>query len=58
MKTALIVLGSVIGALTLIVGGLVFLWFYQGGCCIRRLRNKVNRKTFVRPIVKPVIKPE
>ncbi|OGD27886.1 MAG: hypothetical protein A2Y56_12525 [Candidatus Aminicenantes bacterium RBG_13_63_10] len=52
MSTFLIVLLSIVGFLALIVGGLVFLWFYQGGCCVRRIRQKINRRDYVRPVLK------
>ncbi|MBN2198749.1 MAG: hypothetical protein JW747_02765 [Candidatus Aminicenantes bacterium] len=46
-----IVLLSVFGFLALVVGGLVFLWFHQGGCCVRRARQKISRKNMVRPVL-------
>lgn len=52
MSVFLIVLLSVVGFLALVVGGLVFLWFYQGGCCVRRIRQKISRKDYVRPVLK------
>ncbi len=52
MSTFLIVLLSVIGFLALVVGGLIFLFFYQGGCCVRRIRQKISRKAYVQPVMK------
>jgi len=54
MSTFLIVLLSVVGFLALVIGGLIFLWFYQGGCCVRRLRQKINRQAYVQPVIKNV----
>jgi len=52
MSVFLIVLLSVFGFLALVVGGLVFLWFHQGGCCVRRVREKISRRDIVRPVLK------
>jgi len=52
MKTFLIVSLSLIGFFSLAVGGLVFLWFYQGGCCLRRIKNKITKKDYAAPILK------
>ncbi len=52
MSVFLIVLLSVVGFLVLVVGGLVLLWFYQGGCCVRRIRQKISRRDYVRPVLK------
>ncbi len=53
MSTFLIILLSVIGFLALVVGGLLFLFFYQGGCCVRRIRQKISRKSYIQPVMKP-----
>ncbi|MBM3296746.1 MAG: hypothetical protein FJY83_04015 [Candidatus Aminicenantes bacterium] len=52
MSAFWIVLLSVVGFLALLVGGLLFLFFYQGGCCVRRIRQKISRKDYVRPVLK------
>jgi flagellar basal body-associated protein FliL len=52
MSTLLIVILSVIGFLALVVGGLIVLWFYQGGCCVRRIKAKITKKDFVAPVLK------
>jgi hypothetical protein len=52
MSTFLIVLLSVVGFLALAVGGLIFLWFHQGGCCVRRLKQKINRQATIQPVIK------
>jgi hypothetical protein len=52
MKTLLILLLSVVGFLGLVVGGLVWLWFHQGGCCVRRLKSKITRKDYIAPVLK------
>jgi len=52
MSTLLIVILSVIGFLALVVGGLIVLWFYQGGCCVRRMKAKITKKDFVAPVLK------
>ena len=44
MKIFLIVIGSIIGFFALVVGILFFLWFYQGGCCVKKLKNKFSPK--------------
>lgn len=51
MKTFLIVVLSVLGFFTILIGGLIFLWFYQGGCCVKRIRKRISRKTVVEPIL-------
>jgi hypothetical protein len=52
MKTFLIVLLSAFGFLALVLGGLIVLWFYQGGCCIRRIKAKITKKDFAAPVLK------
>jgi hypothetical protein len=52
MSTVLIVILSVIGFLALAIGGLIVLWFYQGGCCVRRIKAKITKKDFVAPVLK------
>lgn len=52
MSVFLIVLLSAFGFLALVVGGVVFLWFHQGGCCVRRAGRKIIRKDVVRPVLK------
>jgi hypothetical protein len=52
MSTLLIVILSVIGFLALVVGGLIVLFFYQGGCCVRRIKAKITKKDFVAPVLK------
>ncbi len=52
MSTLLIVILSVIGFLALVIGGLIVLWFYQGGCCVRRIKAKITKKDFVAPVLK------
>jgi hypothetical protein len=52
MSTFLIVLLSVIGFIALVIGALIVLWFYQGGCCVRRIKAKITRKDYVSPVLK------
>lgn len=52
MKTFLIIALSVFGFLALVLGGLIVLWFYQGGCCIRRIKAKITKKDFATPVLK------
>lgn len=52
MKTFLIVFLSIVGFLGLVLGGLVVLWFYQGGCCIRRIKAKITKKDYVAPVLR------
>jgi hypothetical protein len=52
MSTLLIVILSVIGFLALVIGGLIVLFFYQGGCCVRRIKAKITKKDFVAPVLK------
>ncbi|MFQ6082048.1 MAG: hypothetical protein ACE5WD_01670 [Candidatus Aminicenantia bacterium] len=52
MKTFLIVIASVLGFFSLLIGGLIFLWFYQGGCCVKKIKSKFNKKINVKPIIK------
>jgi len=52
MRIFLIITFSVLGFFTLLLGALFLLWFYQGGCCVKRIKNKINRKIFVKPIIK------
>ena len=51
MPTWLIVVLSVIGFLALVVGALIVLWFYQGGCCVRRIKAKITKKDYVAPVM-------
>ena len=52
MSTLLIVILSVVGFLALAIGGLIVLFFYQGGCCVRRMKAKITRKDYVAPVLK------
>lgn len=52
MKTFLIISLSLAGFFSLVIAGLVFLFFYQGGCCIRRIKNKITKKDIKPPILK------
>ncbi len=52
MSTFLIVLLSIIGFIGLILGTLIVLWFYQGGCCVRRIKNKITKRDSVAPVLK------
>lgn len=52
MSTFLIVLLCIIGFFALALGALIVLWFYQGGCCVRRIKNKITKKDYVAPMLK------
>jgi flagellar basal body-associated protein FliL len=52
MSTLLIVILAVIGFLALAVGGLIILFFHQGGCCVRRMTAKITRKDYAAPVLK------
>ncbi len=52
MSTLLTVILIVLGVLVLGIGVLVWLFFYQGGCCIRKARAKLSGKDYVAPILK------
>ncbi len=52
MKTFLIILLSLVGFIGLVLGVLIILWFYQGGCCIRRIKAKITKKDFATPVFK------
>jgi|Deesub1362B_J571_1020462.scaffolds.fasta_scaffold01036_1 hypothetical protein len=51
MKIFLIVMGSLIGFFALIIGVLFFLWFYQGGCCVKKIKNKFSSKVRIDNVV-------
>ena len=51
MSTFLIVLLSVVGFIALVIGGLIFLFFYQGGCCVRRIKQKISRRAYIQPVI-------
>jgi hypothetical protein len=52
MSTLLTIILIVFGILALGVGVLVWLFFYQGGCCIRKARAKISRKDYAAPVLK------
>lgn len=51
MPTWLIIVLGVIGFIGLVIGLLVVLWFYQGGCCVRRVKAKLTKKDYVAPVI-------
>jgi hypothetical protein len=51
MSTFLIVVLSVLGFLALAAGVLIWLFFHQGGCCIRKAKDKRTRKSLAAPIL-------
>ena len=52
MATWLIIVLGVLGFLALAAGVLIWLFFHQGGCCIRKAKAKLTRKDYVAPILK------
>ena len=51
MKIFLIIMGSVIGFFALIIGILFFLWFYQGGCCVKKITSKFNPEVKINEVI-------
>jgi hypothetical protein len=51
MPTWLIIILGVIGFIGLVIGLLVVLFFYQGGCCVRRMKAKLTKKDYVAPVM-------
>ena len=49
MSTFLVVVLSVLGFLALAVGVLIWLFFHQGGCCVKKARAKLTRKCAITP---------
>ncbi len=52
MSTLLIVLLGIVGFVVLAGGVLVWLFFHQGGCCIRKAKEKICRKSMPSPAVR------
>jgi len=52
MPTFLLVVLVVLGVLALGAGLLVWLFFHQGGCCIRKAKAKLTRKDYVAPVLR------
>jgi hypothetical protein len=42
----------VLGVLGLGIGLLVWIFFHQGGCCIRKAKNRLTHKDYVAPVLK------
>jgi hypothetical protein len=52
MPTFLKVLLIVVGVLGLGIGLLVWIFFHQGGCCIRKAKARLTHKDYVAPVMK------
>jgi hypothetical protein len=52
MATWLIIVLGVLGFLALAAGVLIWLFFHQGGCCIRRAKEKLTRKSLAAPVLR------
>jgi len=52
MSTVLVVILIVLGVLGLLAGLLIWLFFHQGGCCIRRAKAKLTRRDYVAPVLR------
>jgi len=52
MSTLLKIILIVIGLLGVGIGVLIWLFFHQGGCCIRKAKAKLTRKDYVAPVFK------
>jgi len=50
MSTFLIVVLSVLGFLALVIGVLGWLFFHQGGCCVKKAAAKLSRKCEITPV--------
>jgi len=48
-------MGGILGFFILIIGILVFLWFYQGGCCVKKVVNKFNPKVKIDEVIEKKI---
>jgi hypothetical protein len=51
MPTWLIIVLGVLGFIGLVIGVLIVLFFYQGGCCVRRMKAKLTKKDYVAPVM-------
>ncbi len=52
MSTVLKVILIVIGLLGVGIGVLIWLFFHQGGCCIRKAKAKLTHRDYVAPVLK------
>jgi hypothetical protein len=52
MSTFLLILVIAVGVLGLLAGGLIWLFFHQGGCCVRRVKAKLTGKDYVSPVLR------
>jgi len=52
MSTVLVVILIVLGVFGLLAGLLIWLFFHQGGCCIRRAKAKLTRRDYVAPVLR------
>lgn len=52
MSTLLKIVLIAIGLLGVGIGVLIWLFFHQGGCCIRKAKAKLTGKDYVRPVLK------
>jgi hypothetical protein len=52
MSTLLKIILIVVGLLGVGIGVLIWLFFHQGGCCIRKAKAKLTRKDYVAPVLK------
>jgi len=52
MSTILLVVLIVLGVLALLAGLLVWLFFHQGGCCVRKAKAKLTGKDYAAPILR------
>jgi hypothetical protein len=52
MSTVLLVVLIVLGVLALLAGLLIWLFFHQGGCCIRKAKAKLTGKDYVAPVLR------
>ncbi len=52
MSTFLTVVLIALGVLALGIGLLIWVFFHQGGCCIRRAKAKLTHKDYVAPVLR------
>jgi hypothetical protein len=52
MPLFLKILLIVIGVLAVGIGLLVWIFFHQGGCCIRKAKARLTHKDYVAPVMK------
>ena len=52
MSTFLAIVLIAVGVLALGIGALIWVFFHQGGCCIRRAKARLTHKDYVAPVLR------